>query len=443
LFEYRLCADGVVIHHRFNGIAYTLQVFIADTSALKNRAFFFALTNSPFLITTWTSGPAATNFLAGAGWRWAFGTFAIVVPVVCSPILVLFGYNHLKAKRTGVLQERQPSGRTIPQTAWHYLIQFDLMGLLLAAAGMALFLLPFNIYQFQAEQWRSPMIIAMVVTGVVVLVLFALYEKFLAPVQFIPYRLLVDRTVMGACVLGAIGFVTFYIWNGFFSSFLQVVVGLTVTEATYVGRIYNMGSCFWGLVVGGLIRYTGRFKWLALYFGAPLMILGVALMVQFRQPGVAVGYIVMCQVFIALAGGTLVICEQMAVMAAVSHQDVAVALAMLSMFTSIGGAIGSSISAAIWNGVFPAKVAEYLPPEARDQAALVVGNLSRQLEFPWGSPPREAVMRAYGDAQRIMLISATAFAVLSLGAVAVWRDIPVKDFHEAKKTPAEAEGRET
>ncbi|OAA39104.1 siderophore iron transporter [Metarhizium rileyi] len=420
----------------FNGIGFALQVFIADTSALKNRAFFFALTTSPFLISTWASGPAATSFLNGAGWRWAFGTFAIVVPVVCAPILLLFIYNHSKARKMGVLPARQPSGRTFFESAKYYAVQFDVVGLLLAAAGMALFLLPFNIYQFQPEQWRSPMIIAMLVFGILLLFLFALYEKYVAPVQFIPYKILVDRTVMGACVMGAIGFISFYLWNGFFSSFLQVVVGLTLTEATYVGRTYNMGSCFWALVVGGLIRWTGRFKWLALYFGVPLMILGVALMIEFRQPGVNVGYVVMCQIFIAVAGGTLVICEQMAVMAAVSHQNVAVALALLAMITSIGGAIGSSISAAIWNDLFPRKVAEYLPLETRDQAALIVGDLTQQLGYPWGSPTRQAIMNAYGDAQRVMLSVATAFVCLGLVAVAAWRDIKVKDFNNVKQTTA-------
>lgn len=420
----------------FNGIGYTLQVFIADTSELKNRAFFFAMINSPFMITTWTSGPAATSFLEGAGWRWAFGTFSIVVPVVCSPILALFLYNHLKAKKMGVLQPRQPSGRTVFESIKYYVIQFDVLGLLLAAAGMALFLLPFNIYQFQAEQWRSPMIIAMVVVGVVLLILFALYEKFLAPVQFIPYKLLVDRTVMGACVLAALLFVGFAIWNSMFASFLQVVVGLNVTEATYVGRIYNMGSCFWGLVVGVLVRWTGRFKWLAFYFGAPLMILGVALMIQFRQPGVEVGYIVMCQIFISIAGGTLVICQQMAVMAAVTHQHVAVVLAMIAMFFSIGGAIGSSISAAIWNGVFPEKLAMYLPPETQNQTVLIFGNLSKQLEYPMGSPTRVAIQQAYGDAQRMMLTAAVVFVSLGYIAIAVWRDIRVKDVKHEKGTPA-------
>ncbi|KAK2608505.1 hypothetical protein QQS21_002967 [Conoideocrella luteorostrata] len=415
----------------FNGVGYSLQVFIADTSELKNRAFAFAFINSPFIITAWTSGPAAEAFLANGGlqgWRWAFGTFCIVVPVVTAPIFALFLWNNRKAKRMGVLAPKEPSGRNAFQSIKHYCVEFDVIGLLLAAAGMALFLLPFNIFSYQAQGWRAPMIICMIVFGVVLLVVFALYEKFLAPVKFIPFKLLVDRTVMGACILVAVLFIAFYIWDAFFSSFLQVVVGLTVTEATYVGRIYNVGSCFWGLVVGVLIRWTGRFKWLALYFGVPVNILGVGLMIHFRQGDVGVGYIVMAQIFIAIAGGTLVICEQMAVMAAVSHKHVAVVLALLSMFSNIGGAIGGSVSAAIWNGVFPPKIYEYLPAETQGEALLIIGNITKQLSYPNGSPTRVAIVQAYGEAQKIMMTSATSLLVLTIVAVGMWRDIKVKDF---------------
>jgi hypothetical protein len=117
-----------------------------------------------------------------------------------------------------------------------------------------------------------------------------------------------------------------------------------------VANIYSIGSCFWALLVGVFIRWTGRFKYLALVFGVPLTILGTGLMIHFRQPDQNVGYLIMCQIFIAFAGGTLVICEQMAVMAAASHQQVAVVLAIEGMFSSVGGAVGSTIAAAIWTG---------------------------------------------------------------------------------------------
>ena len=70
--------------------------------------------------------------------------------------------------------------------------------------------------------------------------------------------------------------------------------------------IYSVGSCIWSFGAGILIAKTGRFKAQALFFGVPVTLLGAGLMVHFRQPNVNIGLIVMCQVFIACAGGTLV-----------------------------------------------------------------------------------------------------------------------------------------
>merc|ERR1712093_198215 len=114
------------------------------------------------------------------------------------------------------------------------------------------------------------MIIAMIIIGGLLVVAFALWERYGAPKKYMPFELLADRTILGACILGAVLFVEFYIWDSYFSSFLQVVNNLTVTEASYVVNIYSIGSCFWALVVGTLIRVTGRFKWIAMYFGVPL-----------------------------------------------------------------------------------------------------------------------------------------------------------------------------
>ncbi len=412
-------------------MSYSLSVFIADTSALKNRALMFALINSPYIVTTWISGLLATAVLDGPGFRWGFGAFAIITPVVTLPLVGLFWYNLSKARTAGLVPVRE-SGRSWLQSVRHYAVEFDLLGLVLVSGGLALFLLPFSIYSYQADEWRAPIIICFLVFGGLLLAAFAVWEKYLAPKTFIPYALLTDRTVLGACILSATLFVEFYIWDSYLSSFLQVVSNLTLTQATYVGNIYSVGSCFWSLVVGVLVRTTGRFKWLALYFGVPLTVLGVGLMIAFRQPDSSVGQIVACQILIAIGGGTLVICEQMAVMAATSHQYIAVVLAVEAMFASVGGAIGSTIASAIWTGVFPVRLAEYLPPESQANLTAIYEDLTVQLSYPVGSPTRDAINRAYGDAQKMMLIASTAVLLLAFVSTAVWRDIRVKDFKQTK-----------
>jgi hypothetical protein len=199
-----------------------------------------------------------------------------------------------------------------------------------------------------------------------------------------------------------------------------------------VAQIYTIGACFWSLVVGVAIRWSGRFKWIALYFGVPFTILGVGLMIKFRQPDTNIGYIVMCQIFIALSGGALVICEQVAAMAATNHQYVAVVLAIQGMFSSIGGAIGSTVAAAIWTGTFPEALSRRLPASSQDALLDIYDDLTTQLSYPKGSPTRTAIDAAYGESQKYMLIGATAILALAIVAVMMWRDINAKHFKQVK-----------
>ncbi|ORY64508.1 siderophore iron transporter [Pseudomassariella vexata] len=417
----------------YNGLSYIMGIFVADTSSLRNRSFMFAFQSSPYIITVWITGPFFNAIVkpGGMGFRWGFGIFAIIMPVVCLPLWVLFMYNQRQAVKSGMLPKKS-SGRTTWESIKYYFIQFDAVGVLCLCAGFSLFLLPFNIYSYQYYGWKDKMTIGPLVGGFVLLCLFVVWETWYSPVNYMPWELLKDRTVLGANVLACVLFISFYIWDSYFSSFLQIVPNLSPTYTAYVVNIYSIGSCFWSLLIGVYIHYRGRFKNLALYFGIPLTILGVGLMIAFRQPHVNVGYIVMCQIFIAFAGGTLVICEQMAVMAATSHQYVAVVLAMEGMFSSIGGAIGQSVAGATWTSVFPAALAKYLPEEEQGNLTTIYGDLTVQLSYPVGSATRDAINAAYGDAQKWMLVGGTAILVLAIPAVMVWRNINVIEFKQVK-----------
>jgi hypothetical protein len=142
----------------------------------------------------------------------------------------------------------------------------------------------------------------------------------------------------------------------------------------------------------------------------------------------------MCQIFIAFAGGTLVITSQTAAMAAASHQHVAVVLAFLYLFSSIGAAIGQTVAAAIWTGIMPGALARNLPPHLQTEAANIYASLETQLSYEWGSPARDAINQSYSECQRIMLIIATCVLLPAWVCVACWRDISVKEFKQTKGT---------
>ncbi|KAG6026327.1 hypothetical protein E4U40_002190 [Claviceps sp. LM458 group G5] len=415
----------------FNGLGYCLSIFVADTSSLQNRGLMLAFTTSPYIITTWIAGPLAQRFLEGPGFRWGFGIFALVTPCVTLPLYVLFMKNYRKAKQRGLIGPRK-TALTFWQTLVHYAREFDIIGLVLVSVGLALFLLPFNIHTRQVDGWRSPLIISSLVIGPLLLCAFAIWETFYAPVQFLPYALLTDRTVVGACALAAVSFIGFYIWNSYFRSFLQVVNGLSVAQASYVGSIYSIGSCFSAIFVGLFIRRTGRYKALSLYFAVPATVFGVWSMRSALQPEAQIGYTVVYQVLIACAGGALVITQQTAAMAAASHQYLAVVLAVDSLFSAIGAAIGLTVSATIWQAVFPQKLKVYLPESARGNFTAIYGQLDVQLSYPLGSPTRVAIQRAYGDGQRAMLVVSSAVLLLSFVAVGLWRDVNIQNVKQVR-----------
>ncbi|KAF7920589.1 uncharacterized protein EAE97_011482 [Botrytis byssoidea] len=415
-----------------NGIGYSLSVFVADTSSIRHRGLMQAFVSSPNLITCWLSGPISTDLLNGPGWRWAYGAFAILVPLVTFPLSGLFIWQFLKAKKLEIIQKND-SGRTNWQSATYYCREFDAIGLILVSAGVAFFLLPFNLYTIEAKGWGSSLIICFLVFGVVLIVAFAIWEKFFATISFIPWSLLKDRTVFGACLLSFTLFISYSCWASYFASFLQVVNNLSITEASYVMQTYTVGGVLLALATGGVISFTGRYKPIALYFGVPLTILGMSLLIYFRQPDQEIGYIVMCMIFISFAEGVLVICTEIAIMAAAAEQQYfAVSLAVLGLFGNIGSAIGLTISAAIWQGILPNKLSANLPDIDQADLLLIYESLPTQLSFPPGTTERLAIQHAYSDAQRGLLIAGTVVWVIGLAAVLLWRDIKVIGIRQSK-----------
>jgi hypothetical protein len=262
----------------------------------------------------------------------------------------------------------------------------------------------------------------MLVLGFVFLVAFGLTERFVAPVPFLPWEILASRTVLGACLLDASYQIAYYCWNDYYTSYLQVVYGTSISTAGYINSIFDVVSGIWLLVVGLLIKKTGRFRWL-LWAAVPLYMLGVGLMIHFRKPGWSLGYSIMCQIFIAFGGGTMIIVQQVAVLAAADHNNVAPVLALLGVFGYIGGAIGSSISGAIWTHTLPGNLQRLLPEEALADWETIYDSLDVQLSYERGTAIREAIALAYADSQSKMLIAGTAVMSLSLIWMFLIRDI--------------------
>lgn len=129
----------------------------------------------------------------------------------------------------------------------------------------------------------------------------------------------------------------------------------------------------------------------------------------------------------------MILIEQVAVLAAAKHEDYAAMLALLSVFGNVGGAVGSSVSGAIWTNTLPKKLQELLPADTVDLWEEIYESLDVQLSYPVGSPTRIAIQNAYAFSQRNMMIAGTAVMALSIGWVLMMRNIKVKNNKDVGK----------
>ncbi|OAA63378.1 siderochrome-iron transporter [Niveomyces insectorum RCEF 264] len=409
----------------YDALYFIMDVFVADTSGLRNRAFAFAFVSTPFICTAFTGPLAAQSFLSHTTWRWAIGAFVIIMFFVFTPLAVVFKFFQLKAERMGLFT-RKPSGRTAMQSTLHYFHEFDIVGALILMAAWVIFLLPFSLVTNGRAGYSSAKFIAMVIIGFLLFFVFAAWEKYAARTHFIRWELFKKRTVLGACMLAAVLYYSFYAWDLYYYYFVQVVYDLNVSKTGYMTQIYNVGSCFWGAVFGIYVRQTKHFKYACLFFALPLMILGSGLMIRFRGQDSNIGFIIMCQIFIAFAGGTMVIGNSMAVMASADRDGVPLMLAMLYLSNSFGGAIGTSVASAIYNNTFREALRRRLPADMLDQVeAISAGGSTLQLTFPVDSQTRDAINYAWGYSQKYNAVSSTAFLVLGIPAIAIWKNYSV------------------
>lgn len=111
----------------YDAIFLILQIFVADTSGLRNRAFTIAFAQTPFICTAFTGPLAGNNFVnKTGGWRWAYGAFCIIMPFVFLPLGFVFKYYEKKGAEMGYYRH-QPSGRSVFKSISHYFHEFDVI----------------------------------------------------------------------------------------------------------------------------------------------------------------------------------------------------------------------------------------------------------------------------------------------------------------------------
>ncbi|KAL6717146.1 hypothetical protein ACLMJK_005061 [Lecanora helva] len=434
-----------------------IQIFVADTSDLLNRALFSSLPDVPFLITVWVGPPIANSLLVHTTWRWGYGIWTIVLPVAFLPLALSLFLNMRKAAKLHLLPPAPWKGQKLVDGLKNLWYELDVMGLLLLSAAISLILLPLTLAATAKNKWHNGSIIAMIVVGCVCLVVFPFWESIpkLAPRPFLSLRLLAKRNVFAGCAIGFFYFAVFYTSiQPYFNSYLQVVQDDSVTAAGHIVNTFTFSSTVASVIISFVIKYTRHYKYY-ITAGSCIYLLGIGLMIRYRSESSSTSQIVGTQIAVGIGGGLVNVPAQLGVQAAVSHSDVAAVTAIFLTIVEIGGAVGAAISGAVWTANIPAKLTQYLPPASQADATLIFGNLTTAKSYTGGTPERAAINRSYQETMDILLVIAVCLSAPLIPLSLVMRNYKLdtidqkvkgkvigQDQHVGETTSDDGEGEE-
>ncbi|KAK0190827.1 drug:h+ antiporter [Armillaria mellea] len=407
-------AGGIVLYAvGYTGLQLLTSIIMADITTLQWRGFAVGMTSLPFIVNAFIGSNVSTQVLEGAGWRWGYGMFAILVPASLSPLIITLVWAERKAKRLGLVPEKPKSDKSLLQHTLEVISQLDVVGLVLIGTSVALILLPLTLAENASGGWNNPSMIAMLVIGCVLFPAVGPWEFKFAKYPVVPKRFITNFTVVGASLIGFFDYISFYLTYVYLYSFVIVVKPWSLINATYFIQTQSVGLTFFGILCGLAMRFLHRYK-LLLVVGLAIRLLGVGLMIHSRGANGSDVEIVWTQIIQSMGGGMSAITIQTAAQASVSHKDVATVTAMVLLLTEIGGAIGNSVAGAIWTNLMPGKLLKYLPNISQDERDALYSSITTVTTYARGTEIREGAISAYGDVMKIMLIVATVMSVVPL-----------------------------
>ncbi|TWU78519.1 hypothetical protein ED733_000767 [Metarhizium rileyi] len=429
-----------------SGIDLVNHIIVADLTPLEWRGFLGALLSTPFIINTWFAGKIVQAMLSRNQWRWGYGMFAIIMPAAVCPAIATLVYLDRKAKKSGTVnlassgeahrlekdttEQAGDAGTTqvdtvtmaTAQGSWFEkfrrgLVEIDAFGLVLLAFGWTLLLLPFSLKTYAQNGWANPSLIAMFVVGGVLLIAYVVYEIKWAIMPSAPRRLVFNKTFIVCVIIEASYFVAGNMRGLYWSSYVYVTKPWSYQNWVYYNNSLTLALCVFSPLAGALQRWTHRYKTICI-IGLCIKVMGMGIMLNGHKATVSTGALVMTQVLIGGGGSLAVVGTRVASQASVPHQDVALTISLLALWSRVGMAIGSAVASVVWANQMPKQLRKYLPAKATDKDVKVLFNNIKKLRtaYAFDSAMKKGAIEAYQQALYYLLAPALGLAFVPLVA---------------------------
>jgi MFS family permease len=398
------------------------DIIVADLTPLEWRAFWSSLLSAPFIITVFINGFIADAMIPDH-WRWGLGMFAIMMPVLLVPaIWTLYGVQR-RADKLGAISFGEAgmarregikvrTSRDYLNLAYRGIIDIDLVGLILLGFGFALVLLSFNLTKTAKGGWNNPSMIAMIVTGLIILGFFGTYEVFVAPKPIMTHRILRNRAFICALLVNVFNQMGSATRANYFSSYIYIIKDWSNYSWNTFLNVTTLVLCLFGLLGGIIHRYSHRYKSL-MVLGAVLKLIGNCILMtgdlRSTQSTVA---LIFSQLLLG-CGAFTVIGARVGSQASVPHEDLSSAIAILSLWSTLASSVGYTIAASIWQEHMLPYMREEMPDVPEKTIKTIYGSIKiLRTKYDWNDPIRQGAVRAYTRVNGTIFITAIVLNVL-------------------------------
>lgn len=221
----------------------------------------------------------------------------------------------------------------------------------------------------------------------------------------------------------------------YLNSYTYIVEDWSLQEWTYYSNASTLSSCTFGIVAGVLHRTTHCYKFLQVA-GLCIKVIGYSVMISphGRTATTSPALLILSAILVG-AGGSfsvygstvsyaastaqndLLTMDQVAAQAAVPHHDMALATALLSFWSLIGGSISSSTAATLWAQWMPTNLRRYLPASVKDaQVEELYANIALIRAYDYSDPVRQGAVAAHQHTLWGLCITALVSSLVSSGA---------------------------
>lgn len=383
------------------GICVVSTIFGSDIIPLRKRGSWQGIGNVIYGV-----GAALGAILGGwlnDTWNWR-AAFLLIVPLSClSGLLMLF-----TVPRSVINEEAK-------NTAWK---RIDFLGAFTTVSTLVFLLLGLTSGS-EVVPWTHPLVLISLSLSVISFALFIYVEKYHAAEPILPLHLMVNRTVLSACLTTGFSGMTYFSILFYGPIYFQVT-GLSATQAGLRLVPSSVGLLLGSITTGVIMRLTGRYYFLSVVTQI-VRLVSLFIISTFTLTSSTLKSILP---FFLLGLGysgmlTVLLC---AVLSAVDLQYQAVTISALYAFNCTGSTIGIAISSCVFQNMLNKQLWALLGdlPGGAEVISRVKSDLEEIQNLPhdW----TELVMGAYMNALRGVFLTTLALGILGMLASLAMRE---------------------